>query len=330
MKPIEEIIILATGGTIAMGEQRPGSGAVPTLTGSDLLSKLPPLPNPSINVSVDNFCNVPSSHLSLDELWVIADRVRFLAKEEKNRAFVITMGTDILEEAGYFIDLIAGHLAPIVMTGAMRSANQLGYEGHANLYHSMITAAAPDAAKLGTVFVLNEEIHAAREVQKSHATNMATFISPGWGPLGWIVEDRAWIRRLPSRHETIAAKPPFPRVELIRFVAGMDSFLLDHAIERQVAGLVVEATGVGHVSPAIADAMEQAVNKSIPVIVTSRCFTGSILTGTYSFVGSESDLARRGMIMSKGLTGLKARIKLLCALAAGEDPDAIRKRFEND
>jgi L-asparaginase len=326
---IDEIIVLATGGTIAMGERLPGSGAVPALTGSDLLRNLPPLPYPHIQVSVDNFCNVPSAHFSLEDLWKIADRMRFHAAQ-RDCGFVVTMGTDILEEAAYFVHLTAGHLGPSVMTGAMRSANQLGYEGYANLYHSLIAAAAPELAETGTVVVLNEEIHAAREVQKTHSTNMATFSSPGWGPLGWIVENQARVRRVPVGREAIPARPPFPRVELIRFAAGMDSFLLDKAVESGVAGLVVEASGVGHVSPAIADAMERAVRANIPVVVTSRCFTGSVLTKTYAFTGSESDLAKRGAIMSRGLTGLKARIKLICSLAAGDDLETVRERFETD
>lgn len=329
MTSVEEIIVLATGGTIAMGPKRPGSGAVPTLSGIDLLGKLPPLPDPGIRVSVEDYCNVPSAHLSLRELWNIADRVRLLS-EGKNRGFVITMGTDILEEAAYFIDLVAGHLAPTVLTGAMRSVSQLGYEGHANLYHSLVTAAAPEAAEVGTVVVVNEEIHAAREVQKTHSTNMASFTSPGWGPLGWIVENRAWIRRFPNHQETIPARPPFPRVELIRFAAGMDGFLVDQAVDGGVTGLVIEATGAGHVSPPFADAMERAVLRNIPVVVTSRCTTGSVLTRTYAFPGSESDLARRGMIMGRGLSGLKARVKLICSLAGGEGGEMVRKRFENE
>lgn len=329
MTSVEEIIVLATGGTIAMGEKHAGSGAVPALSGIELLNQLPPLPDPGIRVSVENYCNVPSAHLSLGELWNIADRVRFLS-EAKHRAFVITMGTDILEEAAYFISLVAGHRAPTVLTGAMRSAGQLGYEGPANLYHSLIAASAPEVSHLGPVVVFNEEIHAAREVQKTHSTNMASFTSPGWGPLGWIVENRAWVRRIPSRNEAIPARPPFPRVELIRFAAGMDGFLVNQAVEGGVAGIVIEATGAGHVSPPFADAMERAVRRNIPVVVTSRCTTGSVLTQTYAFPGSESDLVRRGMMMSRGLSGLKARIKLICALAAGEGEEMIRRRFEDE
>jgi L-asparaginase len=323
---IKEVIVITTGGTIAMGEQTPGKGAVPSLSGADLLKVLPPLPRP-VKIVIDNFRNVPSAHLSLDDLWELAERVRSLSGNREDIGFVITMGTDILEEAVYFIDLTVGQRAPVVMTGAMRTASQVGYEGHANLYHSLVVASSMEKEKVGTVLVANEEIHGAGEVQKTHSTNVGTFISPGWGPLGWVVEGKAWFHRVNSSREAIAAKPPFPRVELIRCTAGMDGFLLEACLQSKVAGIVVEAFGVGHVPLKIADLMEAGVKKGIPVVVVSRCSMGSVLTRTYGFPGSESDLVRRGVIMGRGITGPKARIKLTLALAAGEGLTQIKKRF---
>lgn len=323
---IKEVVVITTGGTIAMGEQAPGKGAVPSLSGDDLLKVLPPLPRP-VKIAIDNFRNVPSAHLSLDDLWELTERVRKLCGDREDTGFVITMGTDILEEAVYFIDLTVGQRAPVVMTGAMRTASQVGYDGYANLYHSLIVAASMEREKVGTVLVANEEIHGAREVQKTHSTNVGTFISPGWGPLGWIVEGNAWFHRMNSSREAIAAKPPFPRVELIRCTAGMDGLLLEACLQSKAAGIVVEAFGVGHVPLKIADLMEAGVKKGIPVVAVSRCSMGSVLTRTYGFPGSESDLVRRGVIMGRGITGPKARIKLTLALAAGEGLTQIKKRF---
>jgi L-asparaginase len=323
---IKEVVVITTGGTIAMGEKTPGKGAVPSLSGDDLLKVLPPLPRP-VRIVIDNFRNVPSAHLSLENLWELAERVRNLSGDREDIGFVITMGTDILEEAVYFIDLTVGQRAPVVMTGAMRTASQVGYDGYANLYHSLIVASSMEKQKVGTVLVANEEIHGAREVQKTHSTNVGTFISPGWGPLGWIVEGNAWFHRMNSSRETIAGKPPFPSVELIRCTAGMDGLLLETCLQSRVAGIVIEAFGVGHVPLKIADLMEAGVNKGIPVVAVSRCSMGSVLTRTYGFPGSESDLVRRGVIMGRGITGPKARMKLTLALAAGEGLIQIKKRF---
>ena len=330
MPPVSELVVISTGGTIAMTPPRADAGVVPSLTGQDLVGNLPPLPDPSLKISVENLYNLPGPHLSFEQLWTLAERIRVLTEEDPGRAFVITMGTDILEEAVYFLDLTVGDLAPVVMTGAMRSSNQLGYEGYANVYQSLITASSPLADRTGAVLVMNEEIHAARDVQKSYTTNPATFISPGWGPLGLIVEGEAWIKRLKTARETIRPVSSFPRVELLKCTAAMDGFLLDCALDRGLDGLVVETLGVGHVSTGMADAMTRAVTAGIPVVVTSRCPIGTTLTKTYGFKGSESDLVARGTIMARGLTGPKSRIKLTLALGAGDGVEQVRARFDRE
>src|SRR5690606_28276013 len=93
-------------------------------------------------------------------------------------------------------------------------------------------------------------------------------------------------------------------------------------------GMVVEATGGGHVPAAVADALEFAA-KHMPIILASRTGAGSTLERTYSFPGSEIDLQRRGLIRSGWLDGLKSKILLTLLLRRGiNDRDAIARQFQ--
>ena len=330
MSAIEEVVVIATGGTISMQESSKGAGATPSLGGKELVSNLQGRDRSTVKISIKEYANLPSAYFSVDNLWEIAEIIRQMHQEDQRRAFVVTMGTDILEEFVYFIDLLKPDNVAVIVTGAMRSASQYGYEGEANLHHAIVCAASPGVARAGALVVMNEEIHGAREVQKTHATNPSTFASPGWGPLGWMVEGKAWFRRLPLNRRRISGRPPFPKVQLVRCTAGMDTSFIDYCVSATVDGLVVEAFGVGHVSPAVAQAISRVINAGVEVVVTTRCHTGSALEHTYGFEGSESDLLRRGVIIARGITGPKARIKLLLALSGDVGGEALAELFMAD
>ena len=330
MSRVEEVVVIATGGTISMKESSHGAGATPSLAGKELVSHLQRLEENRFNISIKEYATLPSAYFSVENLWELAEIVRQMHDEDQRRAFVITMGTDILEEFVYFIDLIKPDGAAVVVTGAMRSASQIGYEGEANLHHAILCAASPGVARAGALLVMNEEIHGAREVQKTHATNPATFASPGWGPLGWLVEGKAMFRRLPVNRSRISGRPPFPNIQLVRCTAGMDSSFIDYCLSSGVDGLVVEAFGVGHVSPEVARAISRVIEAGITVVVTTRCHTGSALEQTYGFEGSESDLLRRGVTMARGITGPKARIKLILALSSDCGSEELAELFNED
>ena len=330
MSRVEEVVVIATGGTISMKEPAQGAGATPSLAGKELVSHLQSLEENRLKISIKEYAALPSAYFSLENLWELAEIIRQMHDEDQRRAFVITMGTDILEEFIYFIDLLKPDGAAVVVTGAMRSASQLGYEGEANLHHAILCAASPRVARAGALLVMNEEIHGAREVQKTHATNPATFASPGWGPLGWMVEGKAMFRRLPVNRKRIPGRPPFPNIQLVRCTAGMDSSFIDYCLAAEVDGLVVEAFGVGHVSPEVARAISRTIEGGVAVVVTTRCQTGSVLEHTYGFEGSESDLLRRGVIMARAITGPKARIKLILALSVDGSKEELTELFNAD
>lgn len=313
--------ILTTGGTIAMKEKK-GAGAVPALTAQDLESLLPPDIGP---LETEEFSNLPSAHMTADLIFRLSQRVRELVTADKVIGIVITHGTDVMEETAYLLDLVVDTEKPIVLTGAMRTASQVGYEGIANLKAAIRVAASPEARNLGALVVMNEEVHAARYVTKSHTQALDTFQSPSWGPLGRVDGDRVVIgKRVKRVHipcQRLAADVP-----LIKLAVGLEERCLRQAIERRADGAVIEALGGGRVPPWWMPTIKEAINRGLVIVIASRCPSGRPYD-EYGYVGAYRDLKRAGCIFSEGLSGQKARIKLMVTLGSTRDRGAIQRMF---
>jgi len=311
-----QVAILTTGGTIAMQHDAAAGGAVPTLGAADLAAALSAgLPK----VRTEEVVNLPSSHFTLETLQTIRERVAALAVEPDVTGIVVTHGTDTLEESAYLLDLTVPGEKTVVVTGAMRTVSDAGYEGYANLAAAVRVAAAPAARGLGTVVVLNDEVHAARYVTKMHTLNPATFQSPGWGPVGRVEGDGVIIGHRPERcvHPWRGLEP---NVSLLKLAAGMEADLLEDALARGVRGVVIEALGGGRVPPWWLPALERARDRGVTIMIASRCPSGRVWD-SYGYPGAYHTLADLGCLFAEGLNGQKARIKLMVILAAAQTTD---------
>ena len=322
---MKRIVIVTTGGTIAMKVDQAAGGAVPALGGQDFLRALP---RDIADLRVHSLGATPTAHFTVDHLWSIAHAVRTLLQAEDVDGVVITHGTDTLEETAYLLDLVCQSDKPVVVTGAMRTASEAGYEGFANIEAAVRTAVCDDARGLGTLVVMNGEIHAARDVTKSHTTALVTFVSPEWGPVGRVDPDRVIIARRVQR-EYIPARRLEPEVHLLKLVVGMDDRLLAALVQDERSkGVVIEALGGGRVPPWWLPAIRQAVERGIVVVITSRTGSGRTVDG-YAYAGAHHDLVDAGCLFAGGLSGVKARIKLMAALGATTHLAALRQWFES-
>lgn len=313
--------IVTTGGTIAMKEKK-GAGAVPALTAQDLKSLLPPDIGP---LETEEFSNLPSAHMTTDFIFKLSQRVKEIMAADEVIGVVITHGTDVMEETAYLLDLVVDTEKPIVLTGAMRNASQVGYDGIANLKAAVRVAASSEARDLGALVVMNDEIHAARYVTKTHTQALNTFQSPFWGPLGQVDGDRVVIGKRVKR-EHIPCQRLAADVPLIKLAVGVDERFLRQAIERRADGAVVEALGGGRVPPWWMPTIKEAIRRGLAVVIASRCPAGR-LYDEYGFVGGYRDLKKAGVIFSEGLSGQKARIKLMAALGVTRDKETIERMF---
>ena len=319
--------VLALGGTIAMTGSSQG-GVIPTLTGEALVAAVPGLAALA-QVEAHSFRQLPGAHLQFSDLEALAHEIRELRRRGID-GFVVTQGTDTIEETAFALDRLLADLdVPVIVTGAMRNPTVPGADGPANMLASVRTALSLEARGQGCLVVLNDEVHAARFVRKTHTSSPAAFASPGVGPLGWVCEGRV---RLLTRVSPVAPLERQPQVRdvqvaLVTIGLGDDGRLVRAVLQAGADGMVVEATGGGHVAPAVADSLEEAARK-IPVVLASRTGAGETLASTYGFPGGEIDLQRRGLVRAGWLDGLKARVLLALLLSRGEvDRDRLCEAF---
>jgi L-asparaginase len=320
------ILIIFTGGTISMQIDPKVGAAVPSLSGQQILATVSHL-DPHIATRVLDYAQMPGPHVTPQIMWDLAQVVRERLADPAIDGVVITHGTDTLEETAYFLDLVLESDKPVVITGAMRNASELGFEGPANLRDSILVAASADARGLGVLVCLNEQILAASEATKTHTEEAGTFQSPNFGPLGIVDMGRVLFYRRPILSETIPATRVEDRVDLFKMYTGADDRFIRFAVDSGSQGLVIEAMGRGNVPPAAAQGIEYALSKGLPVIITSRALRGRVLDA-YGYEGAGKRLRNAGVIFGDFLNSQKSRIKLMLALGATHDPAKVRRYFE--
>ncbi|SFJ57409.1 asparaginase [Thermoflavimicrobium dichotomicum] len=320
---MKQIVIITTGGTIAMAESK--ENGVKPQDPSALQSVLPLLA-PYAHTHMEHLLNLPSPHMTPNEMYLLAKRVAELLDQSEIDGVVITHGTDTLEETAYFLDLVIQSNKPVVVTGAMRSQNELGADGPYNLVNAVRVAAHDQASGLGTLVVFNDEIHTAREVTKTHTSNVATFQSPSLGPIGHLSKKDIRFYRKVIRKQPLPLVKPTAKVALIKAAAGMDDSMIKWAIQQQYHGIVIEALGLGNLPPAMLPGISQALKQDIPVVLVSRCYNG-VVQDIYAYEGGGKQLKEMGVIFGGELNGQKARIKLMLALQLKLSIDELQKVF---
>lgn len=328
---MSKVVIITTGGTIAMQHDSVTGAAVPAVSGADLVRAIPGLGS-VCDLEVREFDNLPSPAITPDHMFRLAAMVRqYLAMDDISGG-VITHGTDSLEESAYFLDLsLEGH-KPVCFTAAMRSGDELSPDGPRNILAAVRVAASRSARNMGSLVVMNEQIHAAREVTKTHAANVATFQSPWWGPLGVVDGDRVIFRRAQLGRQTFLPHSLCKKVDLIKLVTGSDAAYLDFAVSRGVDGIVVESFGRGNVPPYVIPGIARALEKGIIVVNATR--TGGRVLDEYGYEGGMLQQHKMGVIMAGELSASKARLKLMLILSqygpdGRPDPAEVARYFEH-
>jgi L-asparaginase len=188
------IVIVFTGGTISMRYDTAVGGAVPALSGREILAAARGVEDVA-DVEVDDFGAFPGPHMSVARMWALRERVLSHLNRDDVDGIVIAHGTDTLEESAYLIARSSVTAKPIVFTGAMRAASDLGWDGPANLMAAVRTAASAEARGQGVLVVMGERIFAGADVTKTHTHMLDAFESPGLGPLGVVDDGRVVFRR---------------------------------------------------------------------------------------------------------------------------------------
>jgi len=324
---VKRVIIIATGGTIAMKKNDLGE-SLPAVTGRELLQSVPDLANIA-NCEVVEFSNVASCNMDPQTLVKLSAVVQQCLIDPGVAGIIITHGTDTLEETAFFLELTIKDKRPIILTAAQRDASEIDSDGPRNIRNAVRVAIDPDAMDRGVVVLLNEEIHDSRHVTKSHTSSVASFNSGPYGLSGYCDVDRInWYH--PHKAGLFFDLPKkMPEVIPLLVFTGMESSIIRHLISQGTEGFVLEAFGRGNMPPELESGLEWACQKRIPIVITSRSPYGRVLP-LYAYPGGGARLKKMGCIFSEGLSTAKSRLLLMLALSVTQDLEEIQAIFSRE
>lgn len=313
------VVVVSTGGTIAMRPDPAGGELVPAVSGDELVEMLawpeaPPL-------ELDDFARVPSFDVHGEFAVSLARRVREHADREGIAGVVVTHGTDTMEETVYLIDRLLDSDKPVVLTGAQRGAADPDTDGPRNLRDAIRVASSPAARGCGALISFAGELHPARESRKVHTSALRAFESPGYGPVGHVDGSGVVFRRWPERQPPLPVPDAMPTVDLIRLYAGSDARLLRASVDSGAMAVVLEGTGRGNANEGVVEAVREVVASGVPVVIATRCVEGCVAP-VYGR-GGGADLEAAGVLFAGDLAGPKVRVLLQLALGAGLEPAAV-------
>ena len=331
------IHILALGGTIAT---RPdASGVMQMGAGADDLVRAVPLLGGLAEIEAETVSRVGSHSLGFDQIHALAARIAASPAE----GFVVTQGTDTLEETAFLLDLLVDRDVPVIVTAAMRNPALTSPDGPGNLLAAVRVACDPwiraHARDLGVLAVMLDEVYAAADAIKAHPTRLNAFAAPQTGPLAALVEDRVVPLGKPVRDAMAATRRALgampgngPRQPVALLWMGLDEpgalveAILASPDRLGYRGAVIGAMGGGHVPERVAG-LAGRLAQAMPTVVSGRAGGGPLLRHTYGGPASEIELRKAGLTWGGRLHPLKARVLLETCLRAGLDRAAIAQVF---
>ena len=324
-----KVTVIGTGGTIAgVADSRSSftsyrAGQIPI---ADLVAGLQPEVGSVADVSTVQFGNKGSGGYTVAEFHALTLAVEKAL--ESSDGVVVTSGTDTMEEFAYWLDLTVQSRKPVVMTGAMRPTaagavdgpGVIGADGPANLYNAIRLAGSRVTTCFGTVLMLGDEFHAARDVTKTSAYRMDTFQTRELGVLGWVDGSNIKVGRAPARVTTCdnpqrwatpfdlskLSPTALPRTEIVYGYQQAGGEAITAFADAGVKGIVTAGTGAGGVSGAQSSARTAAAGKGVVFVSTTRTGSGSVYGGSGNVIAGDDLLPQ------------KARLLLMLSLAYAE------------
>jgi L-asparaginase len=327
-KKLPNVVILATGGTIA-GAGASSTGSAYTSGQVKIEAMIDAVPNirALANLKGEQLANVGSQDMNV-KVWLdLANRINELLASKDVDGIVITHGTDTQEETAYFLNLTVKSDKPVVLTGSMRPSTALSAEGPLNLYNAVALAANPAAKGYGVMVVMNDEIHAAKDVRKMITTPVQTFQSPQEGLIGTVIFGDMLFFHKPSGRNTVNSEfsvqgvKELPRVDIVYTCADVSTDLIDLMVKAGAKGIVIAGVGDGNMNAGTLEAAKRATAAGIPVVRASRVPIGAVL------IKGEVVDADYGTVSSDELNPQKARVLLMLALLKNRSRDDLQRLF---
>ena len=324
-----KVVIVATGGTIAgAAAAATDAGYQSGAVGVDLLIQAVPQLKDVATVTGEQIASIGSQDMN-DEVWLkLGKRVNELLAKPDIAGVAITHGTDTMEETSYFLDLVVKSDKPVVLTGSMRPSTAMSADGPLNIYNAVAICADPAAKGRGVMVTVDDDIHSAHDIVKTHSTDIATMSSGEMGLVGASLFGKdTWFRTPENIHTSksefsIDGVTKLPRVDIIYAHANMSPDIITSAVANGAKGLVIAGVGDGNMTAPALAAAKAAAAMGIVVVRASRT-NGGIIRRNIEV--NDDDL---GTVTSMELTPTKARVLLQLALLKTKDPKKIQSYYD--
>ncbi len=325
---LPHIVVLATGGTIAGAQPKEGDPGYKagSLSIESLIAAAPGL-DTIARITGEQIASIGSQDMN-DEVWLkLARRANELLARPDVDGIVVTHGTDTMEETGYFLDLVVKSDKPVVLVGSMRPATSTSPDGPLNLYNAVAVAADPKAKGLGVLVVSNDDLFAARDIQKTNTTDLQTFVSPNRGQLGEAYYGKATYFGAPTTRHTTRSEfsldgvAALPRVDIVYAHENADGTMVAAAVAAGAKGIVLAGVGDGNATKPMVDALAAAAAKGVVVVRSTRVGSGIVRRNI------ELNDDQLGFVAAMELNPQKARVLLRMALTRTSDVEEIQRMF---
>jgi L-asparaginase len=324
-----KVVILATGGTIAgLAASATDAGYQSGAVGVDILIQAVPQLKDVAEVSGEQVASIGSQDMN-DAVWLkLGQRVNEILASPDVAGVAVTHGTDTLEETSYFLHLVVKSDKPVVMTGSMRPSTAMSADGPLNIYNAVAIAADPTARGRGVLVAVDDDVHGAHDIIKTHTTDVATFSSGEAGLVGAVLFGSTVWYRNPTDVHTAASElgidgvTALPRVDIIYAHANMSPDLIDAAVKNGAKGIVIAGVGDGNMTAPALQAVERAVAAGAVVVRSSRVNGGIVRRNI------ETNDDAMGTVASMELNPAKARVLLQLALLKTTDLRQIQDWFD--
>ena len=319
---LPKIAILATGGTIAgVGTEGTSVGYQSgQLSVDDLLAAAPRV-GEIAEIVAHQVCNVNSDDMTAPIWLELARMIERMAFDEGVDGFVVSHGTDTMDETAYLLTLVLKTDKPVVLTGSMRPSTATSADGPMNLYQAVAVAAHPDSRGKGVQVAFSGSIYNARSVQKTSTHSLVSMSGGEAGCAGVVRDDHVFYFHTSTKLHTVYTEfrvgtlEDLPRVNVLYFNVDADPALIEAAAKIS-DGLVIAAAGGGEFSKRFAEVIAKV---EIPVVVSSRVGSGGIMAKT---------LVCPNAIPANDLPPQKAAVLLRLALTKTHDQQMIARMFE--
>lgn len=321
----KNITVLATGGTIAgiagsaIGQEyRAGEIGI-----DDYLAQAGGL-GLGVQLSGQQIANIDSADMGAAVWNALHPAILAALADDQCHGVILTHGTDTLEETAFLLDLTLPAAKPVVVVGAMRPADAVGYDGLRNFANAVRVAGDGDAGGRGVLVVMGDRVFAARDVRKYRTRGAEAFRGFPRESVGLVTPASLEWFGAPWRQDAAPHLPwcdALPEVAIIYAHAGLSAAAVQRQLGDGVRGVVLAGVGEGNMPDGVRQVLSAQARKGVPVVRASRVDEG--------LVDREAEDGANGFIAARALNPQKSRILLQLLLASGvNDPAGIQAYFD--